>query len=87
MDIVLFLGGLVLVFKKEVKISSKRTLRGQKVKILGILCILPFAVGFFGGLMVKQEVLSFQTLSWITIPFVIVAILTTLYFIFFYKEK
>jgi hypothetical protein len=87
MDIILFVGGLVLLFQKEVKISSKKTLRGQKVKILGILCILPFVVGILGGLMVQREMLGLQTLFWINIPLVVIAILTTLYFILFYKEK
>lgn len=87
MDIILFLGGLVLLFKKEVKISSKRTLTGKKVKILGTLLILPFVVGFLGGLMVESGPLSIEAVSRITLPLFVIAILAILYFIFFEKKN
>ncbi|OGZ26554.1 MAG: hypothetical protein A2365_02045 [Candidatus Nealsonbacteria bacterium RIFOXYB1_FULL_40_15] len=87
MDIILFIGGLVLLFKNEVKISKKKVLKGSKVKLLGLLCVLPFALGFVGGFIVSAGVITLPTLYWITTPLMWIAILATLYFILFYKEK
>jgi membrane protein YdbS with pleckstrin-like domain len=86
-DIFFLLAGIVLFFKKEVHISRKRTLAGRPVKILAILYILPFTVGFLGSIFVSAIGADLSSVFWVSIPLVAIAILTTLYFIFFYKES
>ena len=79
--------GVVLLFKKEVHISRKRTLAGRPVKILAILYILPFTVGFVASIFVSAIGLDLSSVFWISIPLVAIAILTTLYFIVFHKDN
>ena len=85
-DIFFLLAGLVLLFKKEVHISRKRVLSGRIVKILAVLYVLPFTVSFIVGIIITAVGADPMNSIWISIPFTVVAILTTLYFIFFYKE-
>jgi hypothetical protein len=86
-DIFFLLAGVVLFFKKEVRISSKRSLSGRPVKILAVLYVLPFVVGFVAGGFVQAGVITFEVAANISLPFVIIAILATLYLIFFHKDK
>ena len=89
-DIIFFIAGVVMLFKKSVRISSKRTLSGKPVKILAILYILPAAIGFFWGLLsaigrVPADS-SINTAFWLEIPIVCLAFAATIYFIFLYKS-
>ena len=84
------LAGIVLFFKSEVQISKKRKLSGRPVKILAVLYALPFlvanAIGLIGGVL---QVDTYTVLGWSSyggMPFVVVAILVTLYFIFFHRD-
>jgi hypothetical protein len=86
-DILFLLAGIVLLFTKKVRISKKRTLSGRPVKILATLYILPFTVGFIGGLIFSTSQTALLSISWISISFTIIAVLITLYFILFHKEK
>ena len=86
-DIFCLLAGVVLLFKKEVHISRKRTLAGRPVKILAILYIVPFTVGFVASIFVSAIGLDLSSVFWISIPLVAIAILTTLYFIVFHKDN
>ncbi|OHA66822.1 MAG: hypothetical protein A3I38_02460 [Candidatus Wildermuthbacteria bacterium RIFCSPLOWO2_02_FULL_47_10] len=85
-DIFFLLAGIVLFFKKEVHISRKRKLSGRPVKILAVLYVLPFAVGLIAGFFISAFKLDPAYAIWISTPLVVIAILATLYLIFFHKE-
>jgi hypothetical protein len=85
-DIFFLLAGIVLFFKKEVHISRKRILSGRLVKILAGLYVLPFTVSLIAGVVIAAAGANPMNGFWISIPLTVVAMLTTLYFVFFYKE-
>jgi len=84
-DILFLLAGIVILFKREVRISQTRVLSGRSVKILTFLYFLPFASGFVGGIIagVTGEPLALGGLF--SAVFSVIAILATLYLIFCYK--
>lgn len=84
-DIFFLLAGIVLFFKKEVHISRNRKLSGRPVKILAALYVLPFTISFIAGLFIPALVLDLSYGIWVSIPLVVLAILATLYLIFFHK--
>jgi hypothetical protein len=86
-DIFFLLAGIVLLFKKEVHISRKRALSGWPVRMLAILYILPFAVGFVGSFVLSAVAVDPLAAVWISLPFTTIAILTTLYLIFFHRPR
>jgi hypothetical protein len=87
MDILFLIAGIIFFFKKEIKISSKRTLTGRPVKILAALYILPFiynfALGFISQLTHRNPVGSGL---YVSLALIIIAIIATLYFILFYRN-
>jgi uncharacterized membrane protein YfcA len=85
-DLLFFLAGVVLLFRKEVHISRTRKLTGRPVMILALLYLLPFLVSFIGGLLVAQIGAPMQ---WAIIPSTglsVIAILSTVFVILFYKK-
>lgn len=84
MDLLFFLAGIVLLFKKQVKVTAKKQISGRPLKILAFLYILPSTSSFILGIMFGPAI--FDQFSWLLkVPFslVILAMLVTLYFIFF----
>ena len=84
-DIFFLLAGIVLFLKKEVHISRNRKLSCQPVKILAVLYVLPFIVGLIAGVFISAFGLDPSYGIWISTPLVVIAILATLYLIFFHK--
>ena len=81
--ILLVIGGIYMVSQKEVKISSKRSIRGPLAQKLGWMYIvagaLPFTVGLipFAPLWVAGSFV--ESVLWVCV------IVVTVYFVFFYK--
>ena|SRR3989338_1565563 len=86
-DIFFLLAGIVLFFKKEIHISRNRKLSGRPVKILAVLYVLPFTLSFIAGLFIPALGLDLSYGFWISAALVVVALLATLYLIFFHKEE
>lgn len=84
-DLFLLLAGIVLFFKKEVRISSKKTLSGRPVKILATLYVLPFTVGFVASFVASAIGIDPAFTFWLSMPLIVIAVLITLYLIVFYK--
>ncbi len=84
-ELFFLLAGVVLLFKKEVRISKRRLLTGRPVKILAALYIAPFIVSFIAGLTSEIATLDSNPLFWLSGALLLVAFFTTLYFIFFHK--
>ena len=82
-ELFFLLAGIVLLFKKEVHVSRKRTITGKKVKILAVLYVAPFISGIVSGAIQ----LNMAYASWVSISLVVIAILVTLYLILFSKNE
>jgi hypothetical protein len=83
MDIILLIAGIVLFFKKEVKISRKRQLTGRPVKVLALLYILPFVSAFLVGFVSRSAEVNIYNIAFtVSSGLIILAVLVTLYFIF-----
>jgi len=86
-DLFFLIAGIVFLVKKEIKITKNKTLTGRRVKILAILYFFPFVFGFLGGILASKKIISTETAFWAATPFIIIDILTTIYFIFFIQNK
>ena len=74
-----------MIFKKEVKISSKRSIKGGVAQKLGLIYIAPAILTLFAKTL---PVGSLQIItSLVVIAVYIVAIFVTIYLAFFYKPK
>jgi hypothetical protein len=82
MDIIFFLAGIVLLFKKKVKVSKTQELNGKPVKILGVLYLLPFTTGFFLGIILGPGRVNRIDFAFpVSLLMLIIVIAITVYFI------
>ena len=78
------IAGLYMVFQKEVKISSKRSIRGPITQKIGLIFITPALLQFVPK-MFPRYFLS-AVISYIVLIGYVMAIISIFYFIFFYKN-
>ncbi|OGN29175.1 MAG: hypothetical protein A3A33_02855 [Candidatus Yanofskybacteria bacterium RIFCSPLOWO2_01_FULL_49_25] len=81
----LLIWGLYIVSKKEVKISSKRSIKGRVAQIIGILIIF-LAILAIARNLVPEGPTSDILVSILSITIVVV-IITCIYFIFLHKSN
>ena len=82
-----FIAGIILIFKKEMHITKKRTLAGRPAKILGILYILPYLIGVLVATLAKSGIVIPDFVIWMMMALAPIAIIATLYLVLFYKPK
>ncbi len=76
--------GLYMVFKKEVRISSKRSIKGKIAQRIGLIFLAPAILSYLLRL-IPESPLS-VILAYITLAGYGVAIISILYFVFLYKS-
>lgn len=74
-----------MVFKKEVKISSKKSIKGKVAQKIGLIFLAP-AVLSYAVKLIPDSPLS-VILGYIVLVGYGIAIISIFYFIFFYKPK
>lgn len=79
------IAGLYMVFKKEVRISSKRSIKGRVAQRVGLIFLVPAILSYVSKL-IPESSLS-VILVYVSLVGYGVAIISILYFIFFYKDK
>lgn len=79
------IAGLYMIFKKEVKISSKKSIKGKVAQKIGLIFIIPAILSYILKLIPENPINIF--LIYIIITGYAVAIISIFYFIFFYKIK
>ena len=79
------IAGIYMIAKQEVKISSKRTISGKNAKKLGLIYLIPAIFSFLPLLIPIEEVIIFVPL--VSILGYAVAIIVTIYLVFFYKSE
>jgi len=78
------LAGLYIVYKKEVKISAKRVIKGKTAEHLGALYVVAGLFPYVVNAIPAQPIQSAAYL--LSLALLAIAILTTLYLIIFYKS-
>jgi len=73
-----------MVFKKEVRISSKRSIKGKIAQRIGLIFLAPAILSYLLRL-IPESPLS-VILAYITLAGYGVAIISILYFVFLYKS-
>jgi hypothetical protein len=79
------IAGFIIIFKKEIKISSKRSIKGGAAQKLGLLYFLPGILTLLARTLPTEELQTITSLA--VIAGYIIAILATIYLVFFYKPK
>ena len=81
--------GIWALYKKEIKVSSKRKITGRNATLLGWLFLSPFLIQIVGSVVAEafnyeQTPPIFNLLEWLVI---ISVIIYAIYIAIFYKEK
>ena len=79
------IAGLYMVFKKEIRISSKRIIKGKVAQKVGIIFIIPALLSYVIKL-IPEGSLS-VIFAYISLASFALAFISIIYFIFFYKDK
>lgn len=79
------IAGLYMIFKKEVKISSKKSIKGKVAQKIGLIFIIPAILSYILKLIPENPINVF--LIYVIFTGYAVAIISIFYFIFFYKIK
>ncbi len=76
MDIILFIVGIFLLWRGEMKISKNKVLKGKKARIIGLIALVPAVVSFGLGFMGFYQNGISGIIVWSIIFIVLVGILT-----------
>lgn len=83
--ILFLLAGFYMIFKKEIKISSKRSIKGGVAQRLGLLYFVPGVLTLLARTL-PQGLFQEITAMAVILGYV-VAILVTIYLVFIYRSK
>ncbi len=78
------IAGLYMIFKKEVRISSKRSIKGRVAQNIGLIFLAPAILSYVLKL-IPDSPLG-VILSYVSLVGYGIAIISIFYFIFFYKS-
>ncbi|MDP3661661.1 MAG: hypothetical protein Q8R17_02330, partial [bacterium] len=78
------IAGLYMVFRKEVRISSKRSIKGVVAQKIGLIFLVPALLSFALKLIPDSSLSAI--LGFISLAGYGIAIVSIFYFIFFYKS-
>ena len=78
MDLIFLLAGIVLLIKKQVSVSKTRVLKGNIVKFLGILYILPTCSNLLNRFLGTPD---------IALSLIVISVVVTLGVVIFYRPK
>lgn len=79
------IAGLYMVFKKEIRISSKRSIKGKIAQRIGLVFVISGLLPSVIGLIPESPISVI--LGYVSIASFIIAFLSIFYFIFFYKVQ
>lgn len=83
-SILFLIAGLYMIFKKEIKISSKKSIKGKTAQYAGLIFVAPALLSYV--LRLIPEGLFSVIFAFINLALFGLAVLSILYFIFFYKQ-
>ena len=78
------IAGLYMIFQKEVRISSKRSIKGPVAQKIGLIFIVPAILSFIPR-MFPQNFFS-VIISYVVLLGYAIAVISIFYFVFFYKD-
>jgi len=78
------IAGLYMIFQKEVKISSKRSIKGPIAQKIGLIFIVPALLSYIPAMFPKN--FFSVIISYVVLLGYAVAIITIFYFVFFNKD-
>lgn len=78
------IAGLYIVFKKEVRISSKRSIKGKTAQRVGLIFLAPAILSYLLELIPESSISVI--LGYVTLAGYGVAIISIFYLVFFYKS-
>ena len=84
LNIFFLIAGLYMIFKKEVKVSSKRLIKGKTAQKIGLIFLIPVILSYISKLISSGS--HSVILAYISLVGYGIAILFIFYFVFFYKQ-